>query len=258
MMTTGRRSAPVPQLTCVGGDCSFEPDVVQCRNVGTDSYGEVQWACTAQLPNEFDLGTTDVVCEGFNSRDDPFILAGSCGLEYTMHRRGATFSSYGAHPYRSARDSDSFLSKIVRFVMMGSVAMLMYYIFMAPTQPSSHDRRRGNGGGGYDGWGGGGGGGGWGGWGSGFGGYDNSCEPRGSRGTSGPGFWSGLGLGALGASMARGFGSNRRGYGTHSYNRYGGGGGYGGGSSSWGGGPSSGSGSGGGHSSSGFGGTRRR
>ena len=37
-MTTGRRSAPVPQLKCVGGSAygKFTPQVVQCRNVGFD------------------------------------------------------------------------------------------------------------------------------------------------------------------------------------------------------------------------------
>ena len=37
-MTTGRRSSPVPQLNCIGGTAAkaFKPDVVQCKNVGTD------------------------------------------------------------------------------------------------------------------------------------------------------------------------------------------------------------------------------
>ena len=37
-MTTGRRSSPVPQLKCVGGSAqgAFNPQVVQCKNVGWD------------------------------------------------------------------------------------------------------------------------------------------------------------------------------------------------------------------------------
>ena len=37
-MTTGRRSSPVSQLNCVGGSAQgkFRPQVVQCRNVGSD------------------------------------------------------------------------------------------------------------------------------------------------------------------------------------------------------------------------------
>ena len=40
-MTSGRRSSPVPQLSCVGGSagCSaFRPKVVQCYNRGHDGY----------------------------------------------------------------------------------------------------------------------------------------------------------------------------------------------------------------------------
>lgn len=35
LMTNGRRSAPVPQLACVGGDChAFAPVAAQCTNQG--------------------------------------------------------------------------------------------------------------------------------------------------------------------------------------------------------------------------------
>ena len=40
--TAGRRSSPVPQLSCVGGNArgrSGEVDVVQCHNKGSDGYG---------------------------------------------------------------------------------------------------------------------------------------------------------------------------------------------------------------------------
>ena len=39
-MTTGRRSSPVPQLKCVGGSAqgAFTPQVVQCKNMGSDGY----------------------------------------------------------------------------------------------------------------------------------------------------------------------------------------------------------------------------
>mmetsp|Transcript_13908 Transcript_13908/g.27023 ORF Transcript_13908/g.27023 Transcript_13908/m.27023 type:complete len:300 (+) Transcript_13908:305-1204(+) len=252
MMTTGRRSSPVPQLACVGGDCSFQPDIVQCRNVGTDSYGEVQWECTAQLPAEFDLGETDVVCEGYNSRDDPYILAGSCGLEYTMRSRGGgrgRFSSFGSYPSTSYKKSGGWVSTFVNLIMVGSIGMLIYQLFVKPNDSRQSSSRRNNTGGGNGGgwWPGGGGGGGWG-----SGGYDGyygqSCDTR-TRGTNnGPGFWTGLGLGAIGASMFRGNGGyQRRNYWGDQYDRgytrdrdYGNDAGSGG------------------HTSRGFGGTRRR
>ncbi len=31
------------------------------------------------------LGSTTVSCEGYDHPDDPYVLAGSCAVEYTMH-----------------------------------------------------------------------------------------------------------------------------------------------------------------------------
>ena len=44
----------------------------------------MQWTCTASLPSEFKLGSTDVLCEGFSSSEDPYVLKGSCGVEYRL------------------------------------------------------------------------------------------------------------------------------------------------------------------------------
>ena len=108
MYTVGRRVAAVPQLNCVGGDGralakrrGALPSVVQCQNQGSDG-SDAQWACTAELDGDFRLGVTDVACEGYEYPDDPYVLAGSCGLEFTIELtpdgrllRDQTTSSYG-------------------------------------------------------------------------------------------------------------------------------------------------------------------
>lgn len=84
--TTARRSSPVPQLQCVGGSAgcgSFVPEVVQCQNKGWDG-SDAQWECKADMDNAYRFGRIEVSCEGFNHPDDPYILRGSCGLEYTL------------------------------------------------------------------------------------------------------------------------------------------------------------------------------
>ncbi|XP_041945962.1 store-operated calcium entry-associated regulatory factor [Alosa sapidissima] len=84
--TTARRSSPVPQLQCVGGSAgcaSFIPEVVQCQNKGWDGI-DAQWECKADMDNTYRFGRIEVSCEGFNQPDDPYILSGSCGLEYTL------------------------------------------------------------------------------------------------------------------------------------------------------------------------------
>ena len=40
-MTTGRRLAPIRQLTRSGGTArNYEPDVVSCQNMGVNDFGE--------------------------------------------------------------------------------------------------------------------------------------------------------------------------------------------------------------------------
>ncbi|KAI4894069.1 hypothetical protein NFI96_022943 [Prochilodus magdalenae] len=84
--TAARRTSPIPQLQCIGGSAgcgSFTPEVVQCQNKGWDGV-DVQWECKADMDNWYRFGRVEVSCEGFNSPDDPYVLQGSCGLEYTL------------------------------------------------------------------------------------------------------------------------------------------------------------------------------
>nr|ACD37556.1 7TM protein 66 [Adineta vaga] len=83
--TQARRVSSIPQLKCVGGSAknAFEPDVVQCYNRGSNGI-DIQWECTAEMPKKFKFGKLSVSCEGYNYPEDPYILAGSCGLEYSL------------------------------------------------------------------------------------------------------------------------------------------------------------------------------
>jgi len=83
--TAGRRTSPVPQTKCIGGSAKgrYTPSVIQCYNRGSDGF-ETQWECKADLDNAYRFGHTTVVCEGFDHPNDPYVLAGSCGVEYTL------------------------------------------------------------------------------------------------------------------------------------------------------------------------------
>lgn len=55
----------------------YRVEAMQCKNMGASYGGEdIQWSCTAELPAEFKLGRTEVVCEGYSSPEDPYILKG--------------------------------------------------------------------------------------------------------------------------------------------------------------------------------------
>jgi len=258
-MSEGRRSAPVPQLTCLSG-CDFTPETVQCYNRGSDGH-DVQWECKADLPGSTRFGEVTVACEGYDYPDDPFILQGSCGLEYSLlsddRSHGSSHSSYNSYdskPYsRYGWGSSIFV--------VGLMCFVAYYVYNNCLSP----RGAGGFGGGAGGsrWGGDfpGGGGPYGGGSYGGGnndGYKGSQSYGASGGTptpsTGPGFWSGmLGGGALGYML----GNRNNGYGGYQQPW----GGFGGGFTNrgfGGGGMRMGGGGGGMRSSSGFGGTRRR
>ena len=85
-LTTARRTAPQPQLVCSGAECAHAPTTVRCTNAGLDTHGAVQWTCEAELAESLSFGRTHVSCEGYSRAGDPYVLPGSCSLEYDLVR----------------------------------------------------------------------------------------------------------------------------------------------------------------------------
>jgi len=288
-MTTGRRSSPVPQLSCVGGSGRGrgEPGVVQCYNRGWDGR-EVQWECKADLEGSVRFGSVEVVCEGYDYAEDDYILAGSCGLEYTLEltkegrqeqKRGG--SSNGWNNYNSYSSNSNYgydenkWSGLGDLILLGVVGLVIYAFYKTCIDSNSlGDRQYSSTSDDYPGTGGPGAGG-WHNPNSGYGGasapgyggsdYDAGCgggaRRRGTGAGGYGGFWTGAATGGLLGYM---FGNRNTGYGG--YNRgyrtgYTGGSGWGSSGRSWGGGGGGGgmaSASSGTRTASGFGGTRRR
>ncbi|ODM98944.1 Store-operated calcium entry-associated regulatory factor [Orchesella cincta] len=286
-MTTGRRSSPVPQLRCVGGSANgaFVPQTVQCYNKGSDGY-DVQWECKTDMDNAYKFGKISVTCEGYDYPDDPYVLKGSCGLEYTLDYTGSGnaqhsqqhggSSDYGwnSNVYPKAQKQGDFVTNLACGAV---VVVIVYAIYKTCITPNEQTRQRSNTnddyprrpgpgtgsssppppgfrsdyGTGNDG---------------GYASGGDSCHANSQGSSSGSGmgrnaggFWTGAAAGGLLGYM---FG-NRNNNATYqgAYYRpstsrgWGGGSSWGGGSGSWG---SSSSGSSGSRSASGFGGTSRR
>lgn len=190
---------------------------MRCTNQGADySAEDIQWSCTASLPEEFKLGGTEVMCEGYDSADDERVLKGSCGVEYRLlltekgeERYGTTWwggsknknAGKAEKPLESVEDG-SFLSKALFMLVFTGVAIwILYGIYQAyigaPGAPRRPRQPRAGGG--------------WGGWGGGddppppydpfpprkrYEGY--GAQQEGWR----PGFWSGTAAGAAAGYMA--------------------------------------------------------
>ncbi|XP_072261511.1 store-operated calcium entry-associated regulatory factor [Pyxicephalus adspersus] len=210
--TNARRSAPIPQLKCVGGSagCSaMIPQVVQCHNRGWDGI-DVQWECKVDMDNAYRFGKVEVSCEGFDYPDDPYVLRGSCGLEYTLEvteegrKRSQSGNSFGGSGYSNSWNSKSPYdgSGAVVFLVLLGLAYGVYKLFLsgpsmqeqqpppaydghdyqhysqasAPPPPGFKSGYTENS--------------------SGFGSFGNAAS-YGRQATQGPGFWTGLGTGGV-------------------------------------------------------------
>ncbi|XP_049722696.1 store-operated calcium entry-associated regulatory factor [Elephas maximus indicus] len=229
--TTSRRLDPVPQLKCIGGTAgcnSYTPKVIQCQNKGWDGY-DVQWECKTDLDIAYEFGKTMVSCEGYESPEDPYVLRGSCGLEYELDYtedglkklresgKKHGFNSFSNY-YNKLYSSDSRgVSGLMTIVVLLTIAFAVYKLFLSDGQdspppyseypPYSHrDQRFTNSAGspppgfkpeftgpqstGH----------------GGTSGFGNAFTGQQGFGNSGPGFWTGLGTGGMLGYL---FGSNR-------------------------------------------------
>jgi len=208
----------------VGGSAAgaFTPHTVQCHNVGWDGQ-DVQWECKTDMEGDFRFGQIDVICEGYDYPDDPYILKGSCGLEYTLdytregsQRKnhdyyGGGGASYGSNYHHTYHQSNKW-SGLNDLLLLGVAGLVIYAFYRTCLAGQGHeygDRTYSstNDDYGYPG-GNNPGGGGWhtpgynnrpghGGGGGGF--YDNAdCQRRpGRQGGGAGGFWTGMATGGL-------------------------------------------------------------
>ncbi|KAI0782335.1 hypothetical protein C8Q75DRAFT_861167 [Abortiporus biennis] len=214
-VTEARRTNPIQQLKCIGGKACkiYQPDVVRCFNVGGQGV-DVDWKCEADLPDSLRFGRVEVSCEGWSRPGDPYVLKGSCGLEYRLVevppelRPGRTYeTSYVPNKlkswYRSISDDPAGL---VFGIIWTAVLLWILYTFLksclgGPARPNNSNTGRPSGprpssGGGP---------------GSGFfsGGNQHDSPPpytkyapqSGTDGGWAPGFWSGAALGGLGTYL---------------------------------------------------------
>merc|ERR1712227_659937 len=143
-MTNGRRSSPVPQLSCRGGTAgcgAFVPEVVQCYNRGSDGL-DVQWECKTDMDNKYRFGKISVSCEGYDYPDDPYILAGSCGLDYTIDRVGNSGNSNSYSSYQAPKSTSTESDGEINWVFIAIVCIICWAMWKNLTE---NDNNQGNG-----------------------------------------------------------------------------------------------------------------
>jgi len=185
--TTGRK--PIPMLTCTGL-CKNSPEIVQCQNVGWDGI-DAQWKCNANLDKNVKFSKISVNCEGYDHPHDSYIIAGSCGLEYELSYRDHNTATRSTDHYGTDSSSMPF------WIFIGFGAIFIMLMFCKSSDESSRERE------GYN-----------------YHGAASAPPPeappsysayppgfktsytqpnraQSAGDSSGPGFWSGLGMGGL-------------------------------------------------------------
>ncbi|KAI0249807.1 hypothetical protein BJV78DRAFT_1223596 [Lactifluus subvellereus] len=122
--TLSRRNQPIPQLICKGKACkAFTPDVIRCVNLGGEGT-DVDWKCETDLPESLRLGRVQVSCEGWSGPGDPYVLKGSCSLEYRLQEVSNVFRSSASHISSAARWSTS--EWVTLCLCIGFLAFVLY------------------------------------------------------------------------------------------------------------------------------------
>jgi hypothetical protein len=135
---------------------------MRCTNEGADYDADnVQWSCKASLPLEFKLGSTDVGCEGYESADDPYVLKGSCGVEYRLLLTEEGEAKYGkGHGswYDPEMPQESEGAKLFKYLFLvifaGVVFLILRSMYLSWQQGPMQGRQPRNPQGGYGGGGG--------------------------------------------------------------------------------------------------------
>jgi len=195
--TRARRTRAIPQISCVGGSAAgrYDPDVIQCTNMGSDGI-DYQWKCDTDLPDDYRLGRITVSCEGYNNPQDLNILIGSCGVEYELdytekgRKKVPEYNNYDRdYPNNNNNNNNSIdFTAIIAWIVVIVMFVFLVSLFCGSANTThSSSGSSGNYGGG-----------------SGGGPYPNYPPPPygddkngASAPSTGPGFWTGAATGGM-------------------------------------------------------------
>lgn len=132
-------------MACSGRYCNQLPSTVSCAREGFDG-SDATWRCTVEgLPNTLRLAQASVTCEGFDYPDDPYVLAGSCGVELSLEPSGVgnpdtvntnSYNNWKPSSSYSYADSHSSSSSLLSSLFsIGVFALIFWLIYRTCVAP---------------------------------------------------------------------------------------------------------------------------
>lgn len=89
-VSTSRKGFSVPQIECIGGKAWFDAFRVS-RATCTQIDGN--WTCNAEAAPGYVVRDVHVVCEGYDSPSDEYIVDGSCNMKYSLDHDESGFGA---------------------------------------------------------------------------------------------------------------------------------------------------------------------
>lgn len=131
-------NSPIAQLECTGGSAQglYQVQNMTCVNIaGKGEFGtdELNWRCSATLPEEFKLGSTDVSCEAWRDPQSgkklggDQIVNGSCGVRYILMLTDAGEARYPGH-LQDPKSERSVAQYLFWTIFIGTGGYILYSI----------------------------------------------------------------------------------------------------------------------------------
>jgi len=148
-LTAARRTSPIAQLICIGKPCAlYQTEVVRCKNIGGSGV-DVDWKCEADLPSSLRFGKVEVSCEGWSGPGDPYVMKGSCSLEYqlvqlpnSLREDSSDWSPFSKLDFFHNLDRSGIVFMVVWLAVLALIAYTMIYSCWHRKYPATGNTQR--------------------------------------------------------------------------------------------------------------------
>ena len=82
-MTLGNRLPSIPQMKCLNKYDISKINKITCNNLGVEN-NNINWECNTDIDEKYKLDKVEILCEGYESPEDPYIFKGSCSIQYII------------------------------------------------------------------------------------------------------------------------------------------------------------------------------
>ncbi|GLB40405.1 putative oligopeptide transporter [Lyophyllum shimeji] len=115
----------------LGEGVLYSPEVVRCVSLPGGHGTDVDWKCEADLPEALRFGRVEVSCEGWSRPGDPYVLKGSCSLEYRLVQVPGVLRNTNESPILSKLQAYDLSTIIFSLIWVAFLVFILYNFFLS-------------------------------------------------------------------------------------------------------------------------------